>query len=164
MLVVLFKPTVFHQLTARRENIHMYIHIYIYILSRSLSYRGQNKMAKSRFAWDQKQLTQVRDDACLSQWTHSVVHRVMVRSQVNTCSNDDFCQRRLRRTNFIEYTFFIRENGWRWYHDIEWRRLQMAFLRGRRWVEWQLRKPQIYFPWRTQHENITDTHVSAHCR
>ena len=27
----------------------------------------------------------------------------------------------------------------------------------------QLRKPQIYFPWWTQHENIPNTHVSVSC-
>ena len=28
----------------------------------------------------------------------------------------------------------------------------------------QFLKPQIYFPWRTQHENIPDTNGSAYCR
>ena len=34
-----------------------------------------------------------------------------------------------------------------------------------RWVVTiQLPKPKIYLPWRTQHENIPNTHVSAYCR
>ena len=30
------------------------------------------------------------------------------------------------------------------------------------WPQWH--KPQIYFPWRTQHENIRNTHDSVNCR
>ena len=32
-----------------------------------------------------------------------------------------------------------------------------------RWSDNQWHKPQIYFPWWTQHENIPNTHDSAYC-
>ena len=36
-------------------------------------------------------------------------------------------------------------------------------LRNKRVQRCKLPKPKIYFPWRTQHENIPNTHVSAYC-
>ena len=59
------------------------------------------------------------------------------------------------------------ENTFTWsYHDHQIESMTI-FYNGMRCMSFYILTPQtpnVYFPWRTQHENIPNTHGSAYCR
>ena len=71
---------------------------------------------------------------------------------------------------FLRYSYFeiwpwnIQGQGHEWGQRSRSHIIPSIQLMHFLFVSHQLPKPKIYFPWRTQHENIPNTHVSAYCR